>query len=91
MQRACACCVSRLPTGPLASPPLTLHQRPKTVLAACSQPPPHDYVAADGEAFPRVLYADGDVSRNDRCPVRKNKLNRHMDPLFVNGEPVGFC
>ncbi len=61
------------------------------VLAACSQPPPHDYVAADGQTFPRVLYADGDISHNDRCPVRKNKLNRHMDPLFVNGEPVGFC
>ncbi len=60
------------------------------VLTACNQPR-HDYVAADGEAFPRVLYADGDVSHNDRCPVQKNKLNRRMDPVFVNGEPVGFC
>jgi hypothetical protein len=59
-------------------------------LTACSEPP-HDYVAGDSEEFPRILFADADVSANDRCPVKKNKLNRSMDPVFVNGEPVGFC
>ena len=59
-------------------------------LTAC-QAPPHDYVDGDPEKFPRLVFADADVSANDRCPVKKNKLNRRMDPVFVNGEPVGFC
>ena len=41
--------------------------------------------------FPRVRYADGQVSLNDRCPVRLVKLNRRMPPTYVNGHPVGFC
>jgi len=41
--------------------------------------------------FPKVVFADGSVSINDRCPVRKVPLNRRLSPLFVNGRPVGFC
>lgn len=41
--------------------------------------------------FPRLRFADGEESLNDRCPVRKAKLNRRLPPLFVNGHPVGFC
>ena len=59
-------------------------------LSACGSPP-HAYVANDPETLPRVKFQNGSVSRNDRCPVRKNKLNRGFDPLYVNGRPVGFC
>ncbi len=60
------------------------------VLVGCGRPP-HDYVAGDDERLPRLLFADGDVSANDRCPVKRNRLNRALDPVMVNGEPVGFC
>ena len=35
--------------------------------------------------------ADGQVTLNDRCPVRLVRLNRRMEPVWVNGRPVGFC
>ena len=41
--------------------------------------------------FPRLRFPDGSLSLNDRCPVRKVKLNRRMPPLYVNGRPIGFC
>ena len=42
--------------------------------------------------FPKILFDDGEqVSLNDRCPVRKVKLNRKMPPVWINGRPVGFC
>jgi hypothetical protein len=41
--------------------------------------------------FPQVRFADGTVCANDRCPVRKVKLNRRLEPLYVNGRPIGFC
>jgi hypothetical protein len=42
-------------------------------------------------AFPRLRFADGSLSLNDKCPVRKVKLNPRLAPLFVNGRPIGFC
>lgn len=41
--------------------------------------------------FPVMRYADGQLTINDRCPVRKVPLNRRLTPLFVNGRPLGFC
>lgn len=55
---------------------------------ACSGP---RYVPGEDPELPRVEYAEAVVSANDRCPVKKNKLNRRMPPLFVNGRPIGFC
>ena len=44
------------------------------------------------DTLPRIRYfADGQVSLNDRCAVRKVRLNDKMPPLYVNGKPVGFC
>ena len=45
----------------------------------------------DTSAFPHLRFEDGAISLNDRCPVRRVKLNRKMPPVFVNGRPVGFC
>ena len=49
------------------------------------------FVPGEVDTFPRVEYSDGRVSLNDRCPVRKVKLNPRMPPVYVNGGPVGFC
>ncbi len=31
---------------------------------------------------PQIRYADGLVSVNDRCPVKRSKLNRKMTPIW---------
>jgi hypothetical protein len=49
-----------------------------------------EYVDADVD-LPHIRYSDDQVSLNDRCPVRKSKLNRKMPPLYINGRPLGFC
>ena len=41
--------------------------------------------------YPPMRYANGNVTINDRCPVRKVPLNPRLTPLFVNGKPLGFC
>ena len=42
-------------------------------------------------AHPLLKFADSLVSLNDRCMVRKNKLNPNVRPVYVNRQPVGFC
>ena len=42
-------------------------------------------------SFPRIRYADSLLSVNDRCAVRKNKLNLKVRPVYVNRQPIGFC
>ena len=39
-----------------------------------------------GDSLPRIRFADGLVSLNDRCPVRKAKLNLKMPPrrIWIN-------
>lgn len=47
---------------------------------------------APEDSLPRLRFlADGLVSLNDRCPVRKVRLNPRMGASYVNGHPVGFC
>ncbi|MCZ6783062.1 MAG: hypothetical protein O7G30_07095 [Proteobacteria bacterium] len=39
-----------------------------------------------------LRYADGELeSRNDRCPVRHSRLDPAIEPVYVNGRPIGFC
>lgn len=49
-----------------------------------------EYASAD-TLFPRLIFADGKGSLNDRCMVRRTKLNSRLPGLYVNGSPVGFC
>jgi len=50
-----------------------------------------EYVAP-ADSLPHLRYfADGLVTLNDRCPVRKVRLNPRMGASYVNGHPVGFC
>jgi hypothetical protein len=44
------------------------------------------------DSLPRLRYLDdGLVSVNERCAVRKVRLNPNMPPAYVNGRPIGFC
>lgn len=63
---------------------------------------PVAYIDADGthesttrdtlrNPFPHLLMADGRISANDRCPVRKVPLNKRLPALLANGRPIGFC
>ena len=73
------------------------------VVLACSKKqesakePAKDYVVMGEfvnpeDSLPRIRWdEDGRVSLNDRCAVRKVKLNPKMPPAYVNGEPIGFC
>ena len=49
------------------------------------------YVPGESREFPRVKYADSLVSVNDRCIVKKTKLNPAVRPVYVNWRPIGFC
>jgi len=50
-----------------------------------------EYASAQ-DSLPLVRYfEDGQLSINDRCAVRKVKLNPKVTPVWVNGHPVGFC
>ena len=47
--------------------------------------------SADPARF-HLRYVDGQVSLNDACAIRlQNKLNPKIPPLYVNGQPIGFC
>lgn len=41
--------------------------------------------------YPHLKLSDGQMTLNDRCPVRKVGLNRRLPVLFVNARPLGFC
>ena len=49
------------------------------------------FVAGHDEKFPRIRFLNGQVSVNDRCPIKLGKLNTKMVPVEVNGRPIGFC
>lgn len=62
------------------------------LLAAAIRPAPaQDVVPTKDPAHPRVKYADSLLSLNDRCIVRRGRLNPLFKPVYVNGRPVGFC
>jgi hypothetical protein len=49
------------------------------------------HVPTGDPEHPRVRYTDSLTSLNDRCMVRKTKLNPKVRPVYVNHQPVGFC
>ena len=72
-----------------------------TAAVACSGrpaelvPPVGRPILVDPSAeFPRIRFADGLVSANDRCPVTKRKfgnVSTYFPPIYVNGLPIAFC
>lgn len=69
------------------------------VISGCADSDPPQPIEETFEAalidtstdFSHLRYANGEISLNDRCPIRRNKLNPKVRPLFVNGRPMGFC
>ena len=93
---ACAACSAR-PSAP--EPALALEEAPAQELDALPARPPRPlddegivYVLAAQPGFPRVRYLDGQLSLNESCAIRvENKLSRRIPPVYVNGQPIGFC
>jgi YHS domain-containing protein len=50
-----------------------------------------NYVRGEHPDRPRIMYQDSLVSINDFCPVRKARLDPKRKPVYVNGNPIGFC
>ncbi len=49
------------------------------------------FVPGEEPELPRIEFADSLVSLNDRCIVRGTRLNLRIRPVYVNGQPIGFC
>ena len=84
---------------PLARPRLAVPALAALALAGCASDRPPALVASakvpvyadPTAATPHIRFDGTDESLNDRCPVRKGKLNLKMPPVYVNGRPVGCC
>ena len=68
------------------------------LLVACSGRPtevlpslPTPTLAENPTDHPKLAFADGSQSANDRCPVTKRKLSVWFPPIYVNGKAIGFC
>lgn len=60
--------------------------------AAMGPDEPFAEFVAPADSLPQLrFFGDGQVSLNDRCPVRKVRLNPRMGASYVNDRPVGFC
>ena len=72
---------------PLPDTPVTPH-----FVAQDDDAPDLDGTAEAGvDQLRHLMFADAQVSLNDRCIVRKARLNPRMPPMYVNGRPIGFC
>lgn len=72
--------------------PATATPVPPAAAETKPAPPPLATFVTPTDSLPRLRYlADGLVTLNDRCPVRKVKLNPRMQAAYVNGRPIGFC
>ncbi|MFT7668725.1 MAG: hypothetical protein ACI8X5_001423, partial [Planctomycetota bacterium] len=50
------------------------------------------FVRGENPSLPLLRYEDGQVSLSNSCGVLLgNKLNRKIPPMYVNGQPFGFC
>ena len=49
------------------------------------------FVDADA-GFSPIRYFDRDlVSQNEVCPLTRGRLSPAIEPVYVNGRPIGFC
>ncbi len=59
---------------------------------ACTRTEPPAVAVQPGAEYSALRYLDRDlVSLNDRCPISGTPLNTEIEPLYVNGRPIGFC
>jgi YHS domain-containing protein len=81
--------MSRRRSGSTLAPVLAL-----AVALAAGASVPGDasrWVPTADKAHPRLKYDDSLTSINDRCAVKENELSPSIRPVYVNGQPVGFC
>lgn len=50
-----------------------------------------EYVTPDAEYSPVQYWDRGEISLNEHCPVTGSLLSTEIEPLYVNGRPIGFC
>ena len=50
-----------------------------------------EYVTPDAEYSPVQYWDRGEISLNEYCPVTGSPLSTEIEPLYVNGRPIGFC
>jgi hypothetical protein len=66
-------------------------QQAEATMMAAKVEPFAEFVSP-ADSLPQLRYfADGKTTLNDRCPVRKVRLNPRMGASYVNDHPVGFC
>jgi hypothetical protein len=84
-------------SSPPTDAPLAASESPLDEAKPMRPPRPLDsegvfYVLTQAPESPRVRYLDGQVSLNESCAIRRgSKLNRRVPPVYVNGQPIGFC
>lgn len=76
---ACLVLALAVPSAHAAADSLTASPADSLAAAAAEKP----YLA--------ITYADSSTSVNTRCIVSGSHLNTRIAPVWVNGEPVGFC
>ncbi len=81
----------------MATPPIVFRMHVLLALAGVAlffPPAPttaQEYAPTADPNHPKVRYEGSLVSLNDRCPVRQGKLSTAYRPVYVNGQPIGFC
>ena len=81
------CCSAMLATAALAAEPAeTKPDHPQPAVE------PFAEFVTPSDSLPKLRYfADDKITLNDRCPVRRVRLNPKMGASYVNNQPVGFC
>lgn len=91
----CACAARGATREGLSEAPAALPAPAAESMARPPRPLSEDgafYVIGADAAHPRVRYLDGQASLNESCMIQLgNKLSRRVPPMYVNGQPLGFC
>ncbi len=76
----------------LAAAAAAAEPQPATSPMPAMEAAPYAEFISPQDSLPHLRFlADGKTSLNDRCPVRKVRLNPKMGASYVNDQPVGFC
>ena len=67
----------------LACSPDSSGEMPEVTLGAPEDP---------SAEFSKIRYGDRDLlSLNERCPLTGDPLSALIEPIYINGRPLGFC
>ena len=75
-----------------AGPAAGAEPQPQTTPMPQLEAAPYGEFISPQDSLPHLRFlADGKTSLNDRCPVRRVRLNPKMGAAYINDQPVGFC